>query len=139
LQLAAYHGQLERLGIAADDLVELILGDGRSETAHIDDIRPVFRRRRARMHAIIAEHLAGGSAVTWGDERYAVDGRCKYCEGPAAEADDLITVAGMRLTQRERLRAAGITTLTALAASNARPEGCDIPVPTFERLRLQAR
>jgi len=138
LQLAAYHEQLERLGVPVDDTVELILGDDRSETAHIDDIRPVFRRRRARMHSIIAEHRADGTPVAWGDERYTVDGRCKYCVGPAAEADDLITVAGMRLTQRDKLRAAGIQTLTDLAAATARPDGCDIPTATFERLRLQA-
>ena len=139
LQLAAYHGQLERLGVSADETVELILGDDRSETAYIDDVRPVYRRRLARMHAIIAEHRAEAAPAVWGDERYSVDGRCKYCEGPAAEADDLVTVAGMRLTQRQQLRAAGIPTLTALAAARARPEGCAVPSASFERLRLQAR
>ena len=138
LQLAAYHEQLERLGVPVDDEVELILGDDTSELRHIDDIRPVFRRRRARMHDIIDAHLADGAAVVWGDERWSVDGRCKYCEGPAAEADDLITVAGMRLTYREQLRAAGITTLTQLAATSPLPDECAVPARAFERLRLQA-
>ncbi|HWL60896.1 MAG TPA: TM0106 family RecB-like putative nuclease [Microbacteriaceae bacterium] len=139
LQLAAYHAQLERLGVPVDDTVELILGDDRSETAHIDDVRPVYRHRLARMHAIIAEHRAEGAPVAWGDDRYSADGRCKYCEGPAAAADDLVTVAGMRRTQRDKLRAAGIMTLTELAAAIGRPEGCDLPISTFERLRLQAQ
>ena len=139
LQLAAYHEQLEKLGVSVDDTVELILGNDKVERAVIDDIRPVFRRRRARMHDIIAEHRTGGEVAHWGDERYAIDGRCKYCEGPAAEADDLITVAGMKLTQRDRLRAVGVTTLTGLAALDERPAACDIPTPTFEKLRLQAQ
>jgi len=138
LQLAAYHEQLERLGIPVDDTVELILGDDRAETAHIDDIRPVFRRRRARMHQIIAEHRAEREPVRWGDDRYAIDGRCKYCEGPAADADDLITVAGMRLAQRAQLRAAGITTLTELATLTEHPAGCDIPLATYAKLQQQA-
>jgi len=139
LQLAAYHEQLEKLGLQVDDTVELILGNDQVETAHIEDIRPVFRRRRARMHAIIAEHRSEGETIRWGDDRYAVDGRCKYCEGPAADADDLITVAGMKLTQRDKLRAVGVTTLHALAGLAERPAECDIPAPTFEKLRLQAQ
>jgi predicted RecB family nuclease len=138
LQLAAYHEQLQKLGVPVDDQVELILGNDKVETAHIDEIRPVFQRRRARMHAIIAEHLAAGHTVQWGDERYSIDGRCKYCAEPAAAADDLITVAGMRLTQRQKLRDAGITTLSELAAALVRPEGCSIPQPTYEKLQLQA-
>jgi len=139
LQLAAYHEQLEKLSVPVDDTVELILGNDQVETAHIDDIRPVFRRRRARMHAIIAEHRAEGETIRWGDDRYAVDGRCKYCEGPAANADDLITVAGMKLTQRDKLRAVGVATMHALASLAERPAECDIPAPTFEKLRLQAQ
>jgi uncharacterized protein len=139
LQLAAYHEQMQRLGVPVDDTLELILGNNTSETAQIDDVAPVFRLRRARMHQIIAEHRAGGEPVHWGDDRYAIDGRCSYCEGPAAESDDLITVAGMRLTQRAKLRAAGIRTLGELAGAPSRPGECDIPQTTFAKLRLQAR
>ena len=139
LQLAAYHEQLQRLGVPVDDIVELILGTEQSQEVHIDDIAPVFRMRRARMHAIIAEHRAESGPVAWGDPRYAIDGRCELCEEPAAEADDLITVAGMRLTQRAKLIDGGITTLTGLATAPARPAGCDIPNPTFEKLQLQAQ
>lgn len=139
LQLAAYHEQLLRLGIPVDDEVELVLGDDSSRTVPIDDIAPVFRRRRARMHAIIAEHRAGGDPVRWGDPRYSIDGRCAHCAPFAVAADDLVTVAGMRLTQRDALIDAGITTATALAAATGRPEGCTLATATFEKLRLQAR
>jgi uncharacterized protein len=139
LQLAAYHEQLQRLGIPVDDVVELVLGDDTSRTVPIGDIAPVFRRRRERMHTIIDEHRAGGVPVQWGDPRYFIDGRCAHCEPFAAAADDLVTVAGMRLTQRDALIDAGITTATALAASAGRPDGCTLPLATFEKLRMQAR
>lgn len=138
LQLAAYHEQLERLGVPVDDIVELVLGDDRVEQANIRDIRPVFRRRRDRLHAVIAEHRSEGRPVAWGDDRYAIDGRCKWCDEPARAADDLIGVAGMRLTQRAKLRAAGIRTLADLAATPARPDDCGIPASTYAKLHRQA-
>src|SRR5690606_23066023 len=95
LQLAAYHEQLQKLDVPVDDTVELVLGNDESETAAVSDIAPVFRRRRARMHAIIAQHRAEGKTVDWNDERYARDGRCKFCKEPAKAADDLFTVAGL--------------------------------------------
>ena len=139
LQLAAYHEQLQRLGIPVDDEVELVLGDDTSRTVHIDDVAPVFRRRRARMHEIIAEHRVGGAPVQWGDPRYVIDGRCAHCEPFAAAADDLVNVAGMRLTQRAALVDAGLTTVTALAAVGEKPSDCTLSATTFEKLRLQAQ
>jgi len=139
MQLAAYHEQLVRLGLAVDDTIELVLGDGRSETAHIDDVAPVFRVRRARMLDIIREHRAEGRAVVWGDPRYAIDARCKYCAGPAERADDLVGVAGMRLTQRSALIDAGIRTVAQLAATPERPTSCTLADATYSRLHLQAR
>src|SRR5690606_32350573 len=55
---AAYHEQLERRGVPVDGEVELIRGDDTAELRHTDEIRPVFRRRRARMHDISDAHLA---------------------------------------------------------------------------------
>lgn len=138
LQLAAYHEQLVKLGVPVDDTVELILGDDQSETFHIDDIRPVFQRRRERMRSLVQDHRAAGQPVQWGDDRYAIDGRCTFCEQPAAEADDLITVARMSLTQRDKLRSAGIYTLTDLAETPDRPRGCEIPEITYKKLQSQA-
>lgn len=139
LQLAAYHEQLQKLGVPVDDTVELILGNDESETAEVSDIAPVFRRRRARMHAILAEHRAEGKPVTWDDERYARDGRCKYCKDPAAQAGDLFTAAGLRATQRAKLRAVGIRTLGELAQTEERPDDCELPKATFAKLHLQAK
>ncbi|GAA2175671.1 TM0106 family RecB-like putative nuclease [Agrococcus versicolor] len=138
LQLAAYHEQLGRMGVAADDHVELRLGDGRAELAHIDEVAPVFRRRTARMHELVAEHRRATGPVQWGDDRYAIDGRCDECAPVAQKADDVIRVAGMLLTQRARLRAVGIRTVAALAQTSTRPDGCEVPERTYARLHLQA-
>ncbi|TPW72854.1 bifunctional RecB family nuclease/DEAD/DEAH box helicase [Schumannella sp. 10F1B-5-1] len=138
LQLAAYHEQLRRLGVPVDDEVELILGDGRSSIHHIDDIRPVFELRRERLHGIIREHRAEPGAVDWGDARYAADGRCEVC---AAEVDahrDLFLVAGMRATQRAKLRAGGLTTIDDLARAAEQPEGSTVPAATYRALHEQA-
>jgi len=139
LQLAAYHEQLQKLGVAADGTVELILGNDESETAEVSDIAPVFRHRRARMHAIIAERRAEGTPVDWHDERYARDGRCKFCTEPSRDADDLFTVAGLRAGQRTKFMAAGIRTLTDLAETPERPDDLAIPKASFAKLHLQAK
>jgi len=139
LQLAAYHEQLQKIGVSVDDTVELILGNDESETAEVSDIAPVFRRRRARMHAMIAEHRAEGHLVDWNDERYARDGRCKFCTEPAKNANDLFTVAGLRVGQRTKLIAAGIRTLTDLAEAAERPDALEIAKATFAKLHLQAK
>ncbi len=138
MQLAAYYEQLEKLGIPVDETVELILGNDRSETTLIQDVRPVFQLRRARMHEVIAEHRAEGKPITWGDDRYFACGHCKYCEGPAAEADDLVTVAGMRMTQRSKLLAAGIATLTELATTAEKPNDLKFTESTWQKLQEQA-
>ncbi|QEO14874.1 TM0106 family RecB-like putative nuclease [Agromyces intestinalis] len=137
LQLAAYADQLDRLGIPRDDTVELLLGDGTSSVHLLDDIRPVYRERVARLHAIVAERLADPDPVRWGDPRYAHDGRCPTCELEVQASRDVLMVGGLRVTQRDPLAAVGIRTIDALAASTG-------PVPhlmdaTLDGLREQAR
>jgi len=137
LQLAAYAEQLTRLGIPVDDTVELLLGDGTSSEHRLDDIMPVYRRRVARLRQIVDERLADTGPVAWGDPRYAHDGRCPTCELEVQAGRDVLLVGSLRVSQREALADAGITTIDALAAS----EG---PVPhlidsTLENLRAQAR
>lgn len=137
LQLAAYAEQLVRLGIPCDDTVELLLGDGTTSAHRLDDILPVFRERAARLRRLVAERVEAPGPVEWGDPRYTHDGRCPTCELEVQARRDVLMVGGLRVTQREPLAAAGITTIDALAASTG-------PVPhlvdaTLEGLREQAR
>ncbi|QNE33870.1 TM0106 family RecB-like putative nuclease [Leifsonia shinshuensis] len=137
LQLAAYAEQLRRTGVEVDETVELLLGDGSVSEHRLSDIEPVYRKRRARLLDVIAEHVADAGPVEWGDPRFTVCGRCDTCDAEIVAARDVLLVAGMRVTQRERLAAAGITTIDALAATTGPVEG--IPDGTLAGLREQAR
>ena len=137
LQLAAYAEQLDRLGIPCDPEVELLLGDGTTSRHHRDDITPVYLNRVARLREIIDDRVADTGPVAWGDPRYHHDGRCPTCELEVQAHRDVLMVGGLRVTQREHLAAAGITTIDELAASVD-------PVPyvldaTLDGLREQAR
>nr|WP_246286092.1 bifunctional RecB family nuclease/DEAD/DEAH box helicase [Microbacterium pseudoresistens] len=145
MQLAAYIDQLDQLGIPRSDEVELILGD-RSVSVHaVDDLLPLFRVRRARLRALIADRRiadgAAGEPLAWGDDRGDLQvvacGRCATCEQQVDAHRDLLLVARMRSVQRARFRAAGITTIDALAAATAAPDG--MTDDTFQTLRAQAR
>ncbi|WP_255218141.1 TM0106 family RecB-like putative nuclease [Microbacterium resistens] len=145
MQLAAYVDQLDRLGIPRADEVDLILGDRSVSTHAVDDLLPLFHVRRARLRRIIAdrriEEAEAGAPLAWGDDRGDLQivacGRCATCEEQVEAHRDLLLVARMRPVQRQRLRAAGITTIDALAAASEAPEG--MSTETFTALRSQAR
>ncbi|WP_104200766.1 bifunctional RecB family nuclease/DEAD/DEAH box helicase [Cryobacterium sp. Y29] len=137
LQLAAYAEQLERIGVDPAETVELLLGDGSVSVHQLADIRPVYRKRKQRLVQIITERLGDSAFVKWGDPRYTVCGRCVTCELEAQTHRDLLLVAGLRLTQRARLAAAGLCTIDELAASGGAIDG--IADSTLAALRTQAR
>ncbi|WP_295781610.1 bifunctional RecB family nuclease/DEAD/DEAH box helicase [uncultured Microbacterium sp.] len=145
MQLAAYVDQLDRLGVPRADEVQLLLGDGTTSTHRVDDLLPVFELRRARLRALIAHRRVGlgaaGPIIAWGDERGELDvlacGRCPTCEIEVVAHRDLLLVAGMRPLQRERLRAAGVSTIDALAVAVRGPAA--MSADTFASLRTQAR
>ncbi len=137
LQLAAYADQLLAAGLDPDPQVHLLLGD-RTRTSHrLADLLPVYRDRRARLEAIVDGHQAEAGPVAWGDERYRACLRCAVCAPELAARRDVLLVAGLRVTQRARLRAAGIATIDALAVGDAAVAG--IGTATVEKLRAQAR
>ena len=137
LQLAAYAEQLERIGVATAETVELLLGDGSVSVHGLADIRPVYRKRKQRLVQIITERLVDSAAVAWGDSRYTFCGRCAACESEVQEHRDPLLVAGLRLSQRARLAAGGIRTIEALAASTGGVEG--MADSTLAALRTQSR
>ncbi|WP_061781969.1 TM0106 family RecB-like putative nuclease [Microbacterium hominis] len=145
MQLAAYVDQLDRLGVARSDRVELLLGDGSTSTHAVRDLMPVFRLRRERLRALIADRDlaagADGDAIAWGDDRGALRvvacGRCATCDAEVVAHRDLLLVAGMRPVQRDRLRLDGIRTIDALAAAREAP--ARMSWDAFAGLRTQAR
>ncbi|EIC08431.1 RecB family nuclease, putative [Microbacterium laevaniformans OR221] len=145
MQLAAYADQLDRLGAPRSGRVELLLGDGTTSTHTVSDLMPVFRLRRQRLRALIADRdIAAGvdaAPIGWGDDRgelrIVACGRCATCDAEVVAHRDLLLVAGMRPVQRDRLRAAGIRTIDDLAAATEVPER--MSGDTFAGLRTQAR
>ena len=136
LQLAAYADQLRSAGIAVAPDVVLILGDGSPSHHPVLDLLPVYHDRRARLQLLLDGHQGQDGPVRWGDDRYLACGRCDVCAAEVEASHDVLLVAGMRVTQRDRLRANGITTIEQLAASAAPVEG--MAQATLDRLRQQA-
>jgi len=121
LQLAAYSEQLQNMGIRTGERVHLVLGDGRTSSHRLQDILPVYRRRRARLQGMIDGRLIDPAATAWNDPRYAACGRCTLCEEQVQAHRDVLLVANLRLGQRDRLRAAGLDSIDRLAAVGTAP------------------
>ncbi|TFC94008.1 TM0106 family RecB-like putative nuclease [Cryobacterium sp. TMT3-29-2] len=137
LQLAAYSDQLQRMGIPTGPNVHLLLGDGRTSSHRLQDILPVYRARRARLERLVDERLADPEATPWGDPRYAACGRCDLCEEQVQRHRDVLLVANLRLSQRARLRAAGVRSIDDLAARHETVPG--LSDATLGTLQGQAR
>ncbi|WP_077080011.1 TM0106 family RecB-like putative nuclease [Mycobacterium numidiamassiliense] len=116
LQLAAYADALTRVGVAVAPEAELRLGDGSVMTYRVADLIPVFASQRVLLQRLLDEHYAGGTAVRWEDDGIRACFRCPLCTEQVRATDDLLLVAGMRVSQRDKLIDAGITTVTGLAA-----------------------
>ena len=81
----------------------------------VDELVPVYRRRRAELQRLLDEHYAADAPVRWTDDGVRACFRCPECTIKVRETDDLLLVANMRVSQRARLINAGITTRTELA------------------------
>jgi predicted RecB family nuclease len=115
LQLAAYADTLARAGVPVAPDVELVLGDGADVSYRVDELLPVYAPRRAALERLLDRHLASGKPVAWEDTEVRACFRCPECTIAVRAHDDLLLVAGMRISQRARLIDAGITTVEALA------------------------
>ncbi|BBY14725.1 ATPase [Mycolicibacterium litorale] len=137
LQLAAYADALTAAGVPVADEVELVLGDGANARYPLAELLPVYRPRRAALQRLLDGHLAGGVPVRWEDEDVRACFRCPECSIEVRAQDDLLLVAGMRVSQRARFLDAGITTVAELAEHDGPvPE---LPTRTVDALSAQAR
>ncbi|OBG26915.1 TM0106 family RecB-like putative nuclease [Mycobacterium sp. 852002-51057_SCH5723018] len=115
LQLAAYADTLAGSGVPVAPDAELELGDGTVVRYRIGDLIPVYRSQRALLQRLLDEHYAAGTPVRWDDEGVSACLRCPLCTEQLRAADDLLLVAGMRISQRDKLVDAGISTVAELA------------------------
>ncbi|ART68747.1 nuclease [Mycobacterium dioxanotrophicus] len=122
LQLAAYNQTLSAAGVPVADEVELVLGDGAVASYPVDELLGVYGPRRDALQRLLDEHLAAGKPVSWADDVRACF-RCPECAAQVSAHDDLLLVAGMRVTQRARLIDAGVSTVTELTRHEGPVDG----------------
>lgn len=136
LQLAAYGFQLESLGLPAPHEVHLWLGDGTKTHHRYADLRPILLDRWARLRTLLDEPIA---MPAWGSPDLRWCGWCDHCRAAADARRDVLLVAGVRVDQRKRLVAAGLTTIEELAAADPSSPPAGVKQPVFSRLAAQAR
>ena len=136
LQLGAYAEQIRTMGLPLSSTVSLLLGNGERVDFPVADVLPAFLERRKRFRALVAGHRTAGTPVAWGVGAIVECGSCVECRRAAAESNDLVLVAGLRMDQRRKLRAIGIATVADLASADAWPKG--MAPQTFEKLQAQA-
>lgn len=134
LQLCLYADLLGDLQGAVPERVHVVLGDGRRESFLTRDFAAYSRRLRARLEGFIErppstrpEPVVACSLCRWRDR----------CDAAWEANDSLVLVAGIRRSQRDRLEAAGIGTMTTLGEGNAPVSGLDRDI--LAGLRQQAR
>ena len=135
LQLCFYTEQLARIQGRLPEAMHVVNGLGERETFAPDDYLAYYRRLKTRFLDIVQNGRA--------TYPYPVE-HCDLCEFLARckaqwRADDhLSLVAAIRRTQVERLEAAGIRTLEALATAPAETRVRKLRPETLEKLREQA-
>ncbi|MCV7223566.1 TM0106 family RecB-like putative nuclease [Mycolicibacterium elephantis] len=137
LQIAGYADALRRMGVPIAETAGLILGDRTTVDYPVDDLVPVYRQQRDHLRELLDTHLASGAPVDWGDPAVGACMRCECCVPNVVKDDDVLLVAGMRLTQRDTLIDHGIDTVAKLARSTGPVDG--IAGSTLAGLRTQAR
>ncbi|CDO90028.1 nuclease [Mycobacterium triplex] len=137
LQLAAYADALTGMGVSVADEAELRLGDGSIVRYRVRDLIPVFRSQRALLQRLLDEHYAAGTAVRWEDDGVRACFRCPLCVEQVQAGDDLLLVAGMRISQRDKLIDAGIATVADLARH--RGPVPDLAPSVVDKLTAQAK
>ena len=136
VQLCNYTEHLTRVQGTAPERAGIVLGTGETRWFRVDDYAAYYRRlKRSYLES-----------VGRGEDAYPFEcshcGLCSWaqtCERRRDEDDHLSLVAGMRRDQLEKLEAAGIRTLAALAAAVDGDKPPKMSAETFANLRAQAR
>jgi predicted RecB family nuclease len=133
LQLCLYSDMLADMQGRPPEHAYLELGDGSRFTVRLDEVSAYARRSRRMLQQFIDDRPATSP------EPVTACALCRWkshCEEVWRETDSLSLVANATRSQRDKLREAGIGTMTDLAQATTR-----IPrmtTETWERLRTQA-
>ncbi|OHT81402.1 TM0106 family RecB-like putative nuclease [Mycobacteroides saopaulense] len=136
LQLAAYADSLAATGVPVSPDVRLILGDRSVVDYPVADLVGVYRQRRIQLQDLLDRHMTGGVPVQWSDDHVRACFRCPACEPEVERTDDLLLVAGMRVSQRAALLDAGVGTVEQLAGH--REPVADLSARSLRQLAAQA-
>ncbi|MBK9144991.1 MAG: TM0106 family RecB-like putative nuclease [Candidatus Melainabacteria bacterium] len=137
IQLACYADMLSNLQAALPDHIYVVLGNGETRSLRLEDYLYQYRKVRSDFlrfqdHGFDPDSPPGFT----GHEEF---GHWQTeADNMIARLDHLCQVAGIRRSQIDRLREAGIETMTALATCRSQaPPG--MRESTFDNLRQQAR
>lgn len=134
LQLCLYSDMLTDMQGRAPEHAHLELGDGTRFSVRLDEVSAYARRSRMKLQQFLDDRPPTDP------EPVAACALCRWkshCEEVWQETDSLALVANITRVQRDKLRAAGIDTMSDLSQTEAR-----IPrmtAETWSRLRTQAR
>src|SRR2546421_33822 len=137
MQLGIYADLLTRVQARAPERLHVALGTGETVLLPTRDFQYYLAGARERFETFVdampkestGEPCSACSLCRWRER----------CEGEWAAADHLSLVARITRGQREKLNAAGVTTMAQLAALPPATPIASLQPDTLERLRAQAR
>ena len=139
VQLNIYSDLVGKLQGRQPRRMSIALGDGRTEVLNTGDFVHYVRLAAQRLEGFLAD--AAVRTATVPDPCGACD-MCPWrdrCKAEWLAADHLCLVANIRRSQRDRLAAAGISTMTALAEMPDGRKVTGMVAETLGKLRAQAR
>ena len=134
LQLSLYSDLLAEVQGVAPEAAHLELGDGSRFTVRLAEVSAYARHARRTLEAFLVERPQTAS------DPVAGCGLCRWrerCEAEWDRDDSLALVAGISRSQRRKLAAGGVGTMTALATFAGRVPR--MVAETQQRLQTQAR
>lgn len=137
LQLGIYAELIRQLTGSPAENGAIHVGKGRAERFRLKRTEHITRRMMERFEKF-ASSTSRATRAIWS----TACGQCAYlprCEAEWRSTDSLIFVAGLRVDQQLKLEAAGVPTLTALAAHDASKSVPGIGQETLGKLIHQAR
>ena len=136
IQALAYCELLSPLLGECPDQFELYLGGGEFKTFNSKDFFAWYQHQRDRYREFRNNFKPDSPPIDEpGDHGHWTD----FIQQRLEDQRDLILVADIRRSQREKLRAEGITTIDALAALPEETTIAKLAPDTFQRLREQAQ
>src|SRR5437868_3566888 len=137
LQTSLYSELVTGMQGRPPEWMHLALGDGTRPRFRVSDYRAYLHHAKARLEAV-----TGAAPIKTYPEPVEHCGVCRWnevCTQRWRDDDSLVLVAGLQRPQAHKLGAAGVTTVAALATTDADLSGTGIGVATLTRLRNQAR